>query len=782
MSATILGIRHHGPGSARSVAVALERLRPDALLLEGPSDASALIPLAAHEEMRPPVALLVYSPDDPRVATFYPLASFSPEWVAMRWALEREVPVRFVDLAAGLQFALRRPVVGRPENRDPDAGDPDGGSSDRDPDGGSSDRDADGDGSRDPAARDTLVEAIRTDPLDELARAAGDADGERLWDRLVESRRDAGDVFAAVSEAMAAVREALPERDTLTLQREAAMRRGIRDAAREFENVAVVCGAWHAPALETLPSAAEDDRTLKGLPRPTRVAAAWVPWTYDRLAMESGYGAGIESPGWYEHLWSGTEPLAVSWMARVASLFREEGLDASAAHLIEAARLAEALAAMRGRSIPSLAELNEAVRAVLAGGADLPLKLVRERLVIGRVMGETPPDAPVAPLAADLERETRRLRMRPEPGRKTLDLDVRRDTDRARSHLLHRLNVLGIPWGRTERVHGKSGTFHEVWALTWQPEFIIDLVAASRFGNTIAEAAASGAIERARTAESLPPLSALIEVVLLADLPDAVDVVVSRIADVAAVGADVPALMGALPSLARVLRYGNVRGTDAGAVADVVDGLVARICVGLPTAAASLDDDAGAEFAGLIEGVHGAIALLDDAEDRAAWRAALTRLVDQEELNGLVAGRVCRLLLDEGSLDGADATRRMRLALSVGADPAAGAGWAEGFLRGSGTILLHDEALFGALDGWVADLAPDAFDAVLPLLRRTVATFAEPERRAIGERVKAGRRRGQAAGADELDPDRAALVLPILARILGAPVDDERAPGSEPAG
>ena len=84
MTTAVLGIRHHGPGSARSVLAELERLRPDAVLIEGPSDASALIPLAADPAMKPPVALLVYAPDQPRVATFYPLAEFSPEWVAMR--------------------------------------------------------------------------------------------------------------------------------------------------------------------------------------------------------------------------------------------------------------------------------------------------------------------------------------------------------------------------------------------------------------------------------------------------------------------------------------------------------------------------------------------------------------------------------------------------------------------------------------------------------------------------------------------------------------------------
>ncbi len=757
---TILGIRHHGPGSARSVLAELERLQPDALLVEGPSDASNLIGLIADPGMRPPVALLVYAPDEPRVATFYPMAEFSPEWVALRWALEHGVPARFIDLAAGAQFAVAKAEF---ERRLAEATAAEATAADSE----ASDANEAGEG--------TVLETelVRHDPLSELARAAGEEDGERFWDRLVESRRDPGDLFAAVSEAMTAVRGVLPEDDSLTLQREAAMRRGIREATKQgFTNVAVVCGAWHAPALERLPPAAQDDRTLRALPKAMKTAAAWVPWTFDRLAAESGYGAGVESPGWYAHLWSGTEPLAVSWMAKVAALFREEGLDASAAHLVEAVRLAETLAAMRGRAVPSLSELNEAVRACLAMGSDLPLQLVRDRLIVGQVMGETPPDAPVAPLAADLEQLTRRLRMRPEPGQKTIDLDLRSETDRARSHLLHRLGILNVHWGQTQQVRGKSGTFHEVWALAWQPEFVIDLVAASRFGNTIEEAATNSSIEAANAAGELPALTSLIEAVLLAELPKAIELVVDRIGEVAAVGADVPALMDALPPLARVLRYGNVRGTDASAVSTVVDGLVARVCIGLSSAAASLDDDAAAIFASQVDGVHGAIALLDDGEDRATWRESLLRLIDQEGLHGLVAGRATRLLLDEGIIDSADAARRMRLALSPGADPAVGAGWVEGFLRDSGTILLHDEGLFDTIDRWVTDMPQDAFDNVLPLLRRTVATFSVPERRSIGERILAGRRDRTAVASTGIDEERANVVMPILARILG--IEEQR--------
>src|SRR5262245_7740958 len=94
----VLGVRHHGPGSARSVKKALEAIGPDIVLVEGPPDADAMIPLLNHAEMAPPVALLVYRPESPGESVFYPFAEFSPEWQALKYALDRGVPARFMDL------------------------------------------------------------------------------------------------------------------------------------------------------------------------------------------------------------------------------------------------------------------------------------------------------------------------------------------------------------------------------------------------------------------------------------------------------------------------------------------------------------------------------------------------------------------------------------------------------------------------------------------------------------------------------------------------------------
>jgi hypothetical protein len=380
-----------------------------------------------------------------------------------------------------------------------------------------------------------------------------------------------------------------------------------------------------------------------------------------------------------------------------------------------------------------------------------------------------PDDTPVVPLQADLQHEQRRLRLPAEATQRQLDLDLRKPVDLDRSRLLHRLALLGVPWGRLNRVAGKKGTFHELWQTQWDPAFAVALIEAGIWGNTILDAATAFArAAAADRAPDLPALTGLVEQALLADLPDALAHLMARLQAEAARASDVAHLMAALPPLASVLRYGNVRGTDAGMVGTVVDGLVARICIGLPGACASLNDEAAGAMFGHIMEVQGAVALLQNPDQRAAWQDTLRRLADQAGVHGLVAGRCCRILLDAEALSAEDVARRLGLALSRAANPPAAAAWVEGFLRGSGLLLLHDDALWQVLDTWVTSLPPDTFTALLPLLRRTFATFPAAERRKMGEKVRSGPARPAAvSAAEDFDAVRAETVLPLVARLLG---------------
>ena len=725
----LFGVRHHGPGSARSLRDALAELGPDIVLIEGPPEADGLVELAGDPQMRPPVALLAYVPGQPKTAAFWPFAVFSPEWQAIRYALDAGVLVRFCDLPAAHQLALAR---------------------------------------RDGEPRD--------DPIGDLARAAGYDDPERWWEDVVEHVPGPSSVFEAIAEAIAVLRADADEPDPRDAIREAHMRKTLRKTVRDgYQRIAVVCGAWHVPALQRLPSAAADERLLRRLPKAKAASLTWIPWTYGRLAYTSGYGAGIRSPGWYDHLFSSNGQPIERWLAKAADVLRDEGIPASTVHVIESVRLAQTLAVLRGRPLAGLEEVTEAARAVLCEGSDLLTELVQRRLVVGERLGAVPDATPMVPLQRDLHDRQRSLRLRPEAAPRDYHLDLRKPTDLSRSHLLHRLDLLDVPWGVPQESRTQNiGTFRETWQLTWRPEMDLALIEASMWGSTVAAAAAQRARGMASGATALEELAMLVERCLLGDLGDALPEVLAAVRDRAALDSDVTHLMAALPALVRAARYGDVRGTDPGRLSEVAVELITRICAGLPAALASLDEEAERAMRDRVDAVNAATGLLADGPSRARWLATVARLASAGRCSPLISGRLTRLLLDAGQLTADDAGIAMSRELSAAAPAAAAAGWAEGFLAGSGLLLVHDDKLLSLTDGWLAGLSPDGFAAVLPALRRTFGGFAPPERRAIGEQAARLDGSGRPAvrvspAGDDLDEDRAAIAVRAVVAILGLP-------------
>ncbi|QQM19920.1 hypothetical protein I7X09_17725 [Rhodococcus sp. P-2] len=714
----VFGIRHHGPGSARSVRQGLEEFSPDVVLIEGPSDADPLVMLAASESMEPPIALLAYATGEPSKAAFWPFAVFSPEWQALKWAASNGVQARFCDL---------------------------------------------------PAFNVLADQGIRTtregDPLAELASAAGFDDTERWWDSVIESSSGA-DSFDAITEAMEALRETVPI-DEETAHREAYMRQVLRKTLKGgAERVAVVCGAWHAPALVgALGPAAPDARILKGMSK-VKTSLTWVPWTHSRLSSASGYGAGITSPGWYHHLFTANDKTITRWLTKVARVLRDEDLPISSAHVIEAVRLADTLAALRSRPLAGLSEVTEATRSVMCDGNDVLLDLITRRLVVGEALGSVPEETPTVPLEADLRARSKTLRLKQQAGAKNLDLDLRRDIDVERSQFLHRLGILEIDWGTPADSEVRStGTFRETWALQWKPEFSVSVIEASLWGTTVAEAAASRVVSKIHEPDiTLASLIGLLENSLLANLPAALSAVLESVKTVAALDHDVSHLMAALPALTRTLRYGDVRGTDVSALIDVADSLLIRICTGLAVAVTGLDDPSAEEFRDHLDKVHAAVMVRDDRDASARWLQAMAGVIDRDDVNGLLVGRMVRLLRDSGSITETAAAQRLSRALSVGSVPTAKAGWVDGFLGGGGLVLVHDRALLTLIDTWVRHLREQDFIDTLPLLRRTFGAFESGERRAIGQAVRGGRR---VETTVETDARRGSAAMVVVAQILG---------------
>jgi len=765
MTVHLFGIRHHGPGCARSLNQALHQLQPDVILLEGPPEADALLALTDSPEMQPPVAVLVYVPAMPQHAVYYPFAEFSPEWQALRHGREHGVPTRFIDLPQAIRMAQDITVDDKDAASSPDIVDHDA-EPPTEPVAKSDDDQ--------PGVEEGNAINRSGDALAWLAQAAGFPDSESWWDHLVEQRQDSLDLFAAIEEMMTMARNELrSDLSPREAQREAHMRQMIRAAAKEgYERIAVVCGAWHVPALRNMPSVKHDTDLLKNLPK-AKVEATWTPWTYGRLAFESGYGAGVQAPGWYHHLWRTPAKASLAWITDAVHLLRKHDLDASSAHVIETLRLAETLTALRDRSRAGLGEILEAMQSVMFSDSDAPLQLIRRELLINDRLGAIPADAPMLPLPQDVKQLQKRLRMPVRADHTELELDVRQEAHLEKSIFLHRLALLGIPWGRNQAVRGKSGSFHEAWVLQWEPEFELKLIEGNVWGATVDTACNGKLCHQAQQAQQLPELTSLVESMLKADARTAIPVVMERMQALAAGTHDAALLLAAIPSLAGVLRYGSSRKTDTGSVAQVLDGLVARACVALPLAASGINADAARDLLGKVIAVDAALRLLQQESYQALWQEALERCTTQPGVHALVAGRAVRILTEQGHWPVARTAQTFSLACSNPINPLATAEWLEGFLSGSGMLLVMNDTLWQILNDWLASVPEAAFMELLPLLRRTFATFDAPERRQLAQRAAgAGTLTRRSAAMSECNHERAALLLPTLKLIFGITAAD----------
>lgn len=678
-----------------------------------------------------PVALLAYAEDDPSRATFFPFAEYSPEYQAVLWAVRSGADVRFIDLPSTDRLAAS-------------AGGDDEALENRDP--------------------------ISFDPIGVLARAAGYDDGESWWSDTVERSADGSPVFEAVADAMTALRAEVAPAEGREAAREAHMRLEIARAAREADGpVAVVCGAWHVPALVRKVSQSADREILKGRAK-TKVKATWTPWTTPRLARATGYGAGVVAPGWFAHLWARghRDDRDSYWLTRIANALRDRGHAVSTASLIEAQRLAVAMASLRLRPAPGFEELMEASVSVFCGGSRALWDEIAPDLLVGSGVGEIPPETPLAPLLDDLQRQQKAVRLKPEALDRDLSLDLRTESGLARSTLLHRLVTLGVDWGRQSDAGRSRGTFRENWKLAWVPEFAVALIENTVYGPTIRDAADARIMELMDAATDIAGLAETVRAAMVADLPRSVAFGIAQLEHRAALDAEALPLLSSLPPMADMLRYGEARAGQTGPIEALMPGIAVRAAISLHYAVRGLDREAAEKMRVAIQCADDAIRLakLDDVV-REQWLGALGRIVGDTSASPLVVGAVARMLYEAGRMAADEASVLLGRMLSPSVAAGDAAAFFEGFFTGSGPRLVHDGLLRGAVDGWMASLDEEAFVATLPLFRRAFGTMDRMERRRLMDALFERRSEGvrgyvPALGAADTWSRLSARVLGIL--------------------
>lgn len=711
-------VRHHSPRTSLVLRRFLDKVRPQLVLVEGPEDAGPLIEALVDPETEPPVAILGYRTDGVPGASLWPFAAYSPELVALAWAKEAGAQARFIDITVGQNLAL-----------DHDDGE--------------------------------LCELGETPRSvgEEAASQVGLRSFEELWEALYEAPDYDEPAFRAALLAYADIVRH-EGRAELHRARDAHMARRINEATATVapERIVVVLGAAHVAALV---AGDVDDTHLPMIAESVATTTTLVPFSFPRLAEQTGYGAGNRAPQFYQRAWEAGgsyRRAALEVLVGFSEHLRQRGFAASLADTIEAYRLACTLADIRGKGEPGLDEIREATVATLCRGDATHVDGFLWSSVVGRAVGRVASRIGRSSLQEEFWREvqTRRLPRSDEP--EDFVLKLTEPVQVATSVFLHRLRIADIPYatyrGATARRSGDDEAgglaaltrVREEWQAQWTPATEVALVERIVLGDDLAQVCRRVLAERLTAATTTAAAAAVLLESVVGSIPETVSTALPACDRLAASDDDLPSLAAACRALSGLVSYGSSRSLvefGAAAIPALCVKTFDRAILRVP-AACDGDDDAVAPVASALRVLH-ELALGQPLVDRTAWIEVARFLAHDYTVHPRCAGLAAGLLYLAQELAEEQLANLVGQRLSDRHEPARAAAFLTGFFEVNALVLVKSRPIVAALDTFLVAIDRANFRDTLPVLRRAFASLGPTERRYLVENIVALRQLGRHA-------------------------------------
>jgi hypothetical protein len=724
MKPHIFGVRHLSPAASYHLESWLEEIQPTAVLIEGPSDMTSLISDITKHQTKPPIAMMAYTTELPVDSIVYPLADYSPEYRAMIWAAQHGVQAEFIDLPSSISICMerRRPQVKEAEDDD--------------------------------------------EPINiygEIARLSGEYDYETYWERSFEQISTLS-AFKAAMEAFAYQLRGLEEETDQPSEKNyhhvresymrAQMERVIKEGHRP-EKVVVITGAYHVPALmaDTFPSV--DSSTL-----PKReINTTLMPYSNFKLSSQSGYGAGNHAPAYFQMMWKALQEgqydkLPAYYLLKIVRALRKNGTYRSTAEVMEGTRLAITLASFR-QSKPTLKDLRDAATVSLGHGDFSVIVDATTKVEIGSEIGELPDGVSQTPIQEDFIRRLKSLKLTKYRTNTLtpIQLDLRENRrvksqeaaflDLNRSFFFHQLQVLGIKFAVKQNYQQDDATWAEHWNLHYHPEVEIQLVESTLLGETIELAAAYQLREQLNACKNVGEAARIVRVSYMCGMLEMMEAARDTVALLSVDSADFVENAHAISELTRIIHFGDVRKLETTSLIPLVERLFLRGTLLLLDAASCNDERAKAVMKAIQEMNENAQELFEHVDEK-FWYETLTEVYLRDDLNPLLSGYCCGVLLEKNLIDSQGLEEEVSRRLSPGIPADIGAGWFEGLCMSNKYALLSRAYLWEKMDVYLSTLSDEEFKRSVVFLRRSFTQFSSSDRSKVAEIL------GSIWGMDEL--------------------------------
>jgi hypothetical protein len=798
------GIRHFSPVCAKQVAALIRAVRPMGVMVEGPSDASELIPWIVHPDTVPPIAVLSTFVDrknlfglngtlssseqvPTRYRGWWPFTVYSPEYQALKAGQEVGAKLAFCDvpLSGTIEYTHVRPRKVSTTSDD---------------------------------------EALAVDPyIDALCRNQRRRNFAEFWDANFEAAGHAlspTEFQRNVLTLAWCARNLGPPSDELPPEEIDREDDGIavREAHMAFEidrflkdcvaggapaegKLLVVVGAYHAamlPSTKKKKAPAKVDKNLETLVTGTSHAA--LSKLYEMTLL----------PQWNEVAWerivaSDPTPFDSTALRLIIEIMRQartQGEGLSTADAVGGYKVAKVLGELRNNRECTVMDLLDAVKMsyvkgdeVLRGGE---VEAACKSVLVGTGLGRVTAEAGQAPLLRDYYERCRDLSIEISGEAKTVRCDVhKQEKHRLKSAFLHQADFLAIPMfsdldkddakaGWNRRVLAlKKPTGHykgpdlqtgenlhlitETWGIQWTDavdERLLELTdrgaSVAAVAKTLLEEKLEAARGKASDASKLLLTSA--QMMLL----DLFDPILDVVEDALVVDSSFVSLTGALSDFVVLHGYRDALATKGhGRLLGTVRALHNQAVLVLPQLArtdAEHTEEALDHLQTLVR-----IALTfevagEDPLDRVLLLERLRQLVSIPDARPAIRGACFGVLYSLGAAREKEVAAELSGYLLGSADSVLESGpFIDGLFRTSKSIFMGNPRLLRAVNRVLEALDWETFKVILPDLRRAFTQFIPAEIDAISVLV------AEEIGIDDAPPSD--LPVPATVSRLTAAAD-----------
>lgn len=765
----LLPVRHHSPACSLQVKRMVRTWEPTAVLVEGPDNANALLPVMVHEDTCAPFAIY-YSYNDRegkvseekgRYKCYYPFLAYSPELVAMCEAAAKNIPAAFIDLsygdilaASGEGKGLRREDEEKSNYND-----------------------------------DYLLS--RNEYIGRLCEKTGLRSFDEFWEKYFELNgigEDCETWFSHLLSYCKLARENTPQeimQEDGCLAREAHMAARIvqwllknhaaekdaKDALRQ--KILVITGGFHTPALAEHLAEKQWAKTKRAAEKLTAGKAAdakrgkvpekdqsvyLMPYSMEAADALNGYASGMPYTGFYQRAWeglvaqeagggpqAGMQAADLPYAKAVLDVLVASGKEVrskegslSTYDEICAWQMAQGLCELRAKPQPGAYELQDAVLSSYVKGeyniaSDLPIRVLRGQMT-GKGIGRLCAQADVPPIVQDFEAQCKAFGMKIHSTLETeLTLSIFSEKKhRLESCFFHRMTFLKTEFAR--RLKGPNlqlkrdkNLIREIWKYKWNTQVLSALIDVSVHGATVAEAAASLVGEALKKDLNAGAAATLLTQVFEMGLAGQMAAVYERVQELVVADTDFYSIADAMKSLMMMDELAGLYGVEMDFQV-LLHTAVQKLITLLP-AMAQVKEERLSDCMNILKLLYQITGRGEEMRmERDAYYEALIRLLETVDINAGLNGCIHGIMYGCGRED-ADGVERACIGYLTGTREQLlqTAVFFRGLFYTAKDLIFIGGRLLGILDTFFGQVGEQEFVELLPQLRMAFAYFTPAE-------------------------------------------------------